>query len=121
MKQISPSEQTADATGIKSTLDGGRTLKIGLIGFGTVGRSVAKILTQDINGPLVLSHICNRNIANKRVDGLPPQLRWTENVEEVLSSDVDVVVELIGGIEPAGEWIGGHSDQESPSSRRTNF
>jgi len=86
-------------------LSGGKQLKVGLIGFGTVGRSVAKILTQDANGPLVLSLIYNRQIANKRVDGLSPRLRWTENVEEVLSSDVDVVVELIGGIEPAGEWI----------------
>jgi homoserine dehydrogenase len=32
-------------------------------------------------------------------------IRWTENIDDVLSSDVDVVVELIGGLEPAGEWV----------------
>ena len=87
-------------------LGSGEKLKIGMIGFGTVGRSVAKILCQDPGSPLELTHICNRNIATKKVDGLPSAIRWTESVEEVLSSDVDVVVELIGGMEPAGEWIG---------------
>ena len=75
------------------------------MGFGTVGRSVAKLLSQDANSPFVLTHICNRNIARKKADWLPPHIRWTENIDEVLSSDVDVVVELIGGLEPAGEWI----------------
>ena len=80
-------------------------LKIGLIGFGTVGRSVAKILTADPNGPLRLTHICNRNISAKKIDGLPSDIRWTENADEVLSSGVDVMVELIGGLEPAEGWI----------------
>jgi homoserine dehydrogenase len=80
-------------------------LKVGLIGFGTVGRSVAKILTRDSNGPLLLTHICNRNIARKKIDGLPASIRWTESADEVLSSDVDIVVELIGGVSPAGDLI----------------
>ncbi len=80
-------------------------LKVGLIGFGTVGRSVAKILTRDPNGPLLLTHICNRNIAKKKINGLPASIRWTDSADEVLSSDVDVVVELIGGVSPAGDWI----------------
>ena len=37
--------------------------------------------------------------------GLPRHVRWTENFDDLLSSDVDVVVELIGGLEPAGAWI----------------
>ena len=53
----------------------------------------------------LLTHIFNRNIAKKKIDGLPASIRWTDSTDEVLSSDVDVVVELIGGIEPAGEWI----------------
>jgi homoserine dehydrogenase len=83
----------------------GKRLRIGMIGFGTVGRSVARILSKNPSGPLVLTHICNRNIAKKKVEGLPATIRWTDNVDEVLASDVDVVVELIGGMEPAGEWI----------------
>jgi len=80
-------------------------LKIGLIGFGTVGRSVAKILSRDTNGPLLLTHICNRNIARKRTDSLPKSIVWTENPDDIFESGVDVVVELIGGLKPAGEWI----------------
>src|ERR1700722_17088611 len=83
----------------------GGKLKIGLIGFGTVGRSVAKILCRDAISPLALTYICNRNIAKKKVDTLPSHIRWTESAEEVLSSDVDVIVELIGGLAPAGDWI----------------
>ena len=41
----------------------GRKLKIALAGFGTVGRSVAKLLSENPDGPFVLTHIYNRNIA----------------------------------------------------------
>ena len=83
-----------------------KKLRIGLLGFGTVGRSVAKILCQDPDGPLLLTHIFNRNVAKKKVDWAPAHVRWTENVDEILSSaDVDVVVELIGGVQPAGAWV----------------
>ncbi len=84
---------------------GGKKLRIGLIGFGTVGRSVAKILAQDASGPLLLTHICNRNIEKKKIAGLASQIRWTSDPDDVIGSDVDVVVELAGGIEPAGEWV----------------
>jgi homoserine dehydrogenase len=84
---------------------GGKKLKIGLIGFGTVGRSVAKILTQDASGPLLLAHICNRNIEKKKIAGLPSEIRWTSDPDDVIGSDVDVVVEVVGGLEPAGEWV----------------
>jgi len=80
-------------------------LKIGLIGFGTVGRSVARILCQDASSPLLLTHICNRNIERKKTEGLPPDIHWTSNVADILFSDVDVVLELIGGLEPAGDWV----------------
>ena len=75
--------ETAELPRAKSDSSAG-PLKIGLIGFGTVGRSVAKILTADPNGPLRLTHICNRNIAAKKIDGLPSDIRWTENADEVL-------------------------------------
>ena len=80
-------------------------MKVGLIGFGTVGRSVAKLLSNDVDGPLMLTHICNRNIQKKRVAGLPAGIRWAESADEVIASDVDIVIELIGGLDPAGEWI----------------
>src|SRR5690242_1757330 len=75
-----------------------------MVGFGTVGSSVAKLLTQDAHSPFVLTHICNRNVARKKVDWLP-QARWTENVDELISSDIDIFIELVGGVDPPGSWI----------------
>ena len=79
--------------------------KVALVGFGTVGKSVAKILSADPNSPFVLTYIFNRNIARKKRDGLPGRIEWTEDIEDVLSSDADIVIELIGGLDPAGKWI----------------
>jgi homoserine dehydrogenase len=82
-----------------------RKLKVALAGFGTVGRSVAKLLTQDRHGPFVLTEICNRNIQRKKVDWIPRSVRWTEDINDVLASDADILVEVVGGLEPAGEWV----------------
>jgi homoserine dehydrogenase len=82
-----------------------RKLKVALAGFGTVGRSVAKLLTQDPHSPFVLTEICNRNIQRKKVDWIPRSVRWTEDINDVLASDADILVEVVGGLEPAGEWV----------------
>jgi homoserine dehydrogenase len=83
--------------------EGGK-LKIGLVGFGTVGRSVAKRLSQEESSPFLLTYVYNRSVQRKKVDWLP-NVRWTESIDDVLSSDIDIFVELVGGIEPAGTWI----------------
>ncbi len=101
----SKTKKPAKKRAVAKAASGSRKLKIGLVGFGTVGRSVAKILSRDVNGPLVLTHIFNRNIEKKKVTGLPENIRWTSKIGDVLSSDVDVVVELIGGLQPAGDWV----------------
>jgi len=80
--------------------------RVAIVGFGTVGRSVGKILAARRDGALQLTYVCNRNVARKRVDWLPPNVRWTESFDEVLAApDVDVVVELMGGLEPAGDLV----------------
>ncbi len=83
------------------------SLRIGLVGFGTVGSSVARILADATATGLTLTMIANRNVARKRADWVSPTVRWTESVEEMLAPDapVDVLVELVGGLEPAGEWV----------------
>jgi homoserine dehydrogenase len=83
----------------------GKALKVAILGFGTVGRSVARILCDQPAGEIEISHIFNRGIDRKRVDWAPSSVRWTEHVEDVLSSDVNVVLELAGGLEAAGEWV----------------
>ena len=81
-----------------------QTLNVALVGFGTVGSSVARILWERPIGGLRLTHICNRNVQRKRVDWLP-SVQWTEDINDVLASDVQIVVEVIGGLQPAGDWI----------------
>lgn len=80
-------------------------LRVALVGFGTVGRSVAKLLGDPVNSFFELAYIFNRNIDRKRVDWVPPRVRWTDDINEVLGSDVDIIVEVVGGITPAGDWI----------------
>jgi homoserine dehydrogenase len=80
-------------------------LNIAIAGFGTVGQAVARILVAEHAERLRLTHVCNRRIAEKRVDWLPATVAWTERFEDVLASDVDVVVELIGGLDPAETWV----------------
>ncbi len=78
---------------------------VAIVGFGTVGSSVARILTERAPAGLRLTHICNRRIARKKVDWLPRHVQWTDDINSVLSSSVDIVVELIGGLEPAADWV----------------
>ena len=51
-----------------------------------------------------LTHVFNRDVARKRVDWAPSG-SWSEDAEAVLASDVDVIVELVGGLDPAGTWV----------------
>jgi homoserine dehydrogenase len=79
--------------------------KVALLGFGTVGSSVARILGDPHCHDLELTHIYNRDVARKRTDWVPAGVRWTEDLGEVLASPADVIVELVGGLDPAGEWV----------------
>ena len=82
-----------------------RPLRIAIFGFGTVGSSVARILAESRPPELELTHVFNRGVARKRVDWTPPAVVWTEDAGEVLGSDVDVIVELAGGLDPAADWV----------------
>jgi homoserine dehydrogenase len=85
--------------------ENGGSINVAIVGFGTVGSSVARILSERGGEDLRLTHIFNRQIARKRNAALSPSIRWTEDINDILSSDAHIVVELIGGLEPASEWI----------------
>jgi homoserine dehydrogenase len=84
---------------------GQRPLRIALFGFGTVGSSVARILVESEPQGLELTHVFNRDVKRKRVDWAPESVVWSEDADQVLAADVDVVVELAGGLSPAGGWV----------------
>jgi homoserine dehydrogenase len=84
-------------------------VKVALLGFGTVGSSVAKLLAEQKLPGITLTHVYNRSVARKRESTaakyVPAAAKWTENIDDVLKSDVDVVVELMGGLNPVEGWV----------------
>jgi homoserine dehydrogenase len=83
----------------------GRSLRIALFGFGTVASSVARILVESRPQGVELTHVYSRSLARRRVDWVPSSVTWSDDADAVLASDVDVVVELAGGLDPAGSWV----------------
>ena len=81
--------------------------RVALIGFGIVGRAVAKILCESADQSLRLTHICNRNVEKKKQPWVPGDVIWTDDVQSVLNSDVDIIIELIGGLNPAEQIVRG--------------
>src|SRR5215475_7319252 len=84
-------------------------VKVALLGFGTVGSSVAKVLSERKFAGVALTHVYNRNVGRKRESAaakyVPATAVWTENIDDVLKSNVDVVVELMGGLNPVEGWL----------------
>lgn len=83
--------------------------RVALLGFGTVGSAVAHLLQEQQFAGVRLTHIYNREVARKqgsaRATGLAGDVIWTSNVEDVLASDAQVLIEVIGGLDPMGEWL----------------
>ncbi len=79
-------------------------VKLGLIGLGTVGTGVVKVLKDFDNIEIV--KIAVKNINKKRdIENFDTSLLTTDPYEIVNNPDIDIVVEVIGGIEPAYELL----------------
>ena len=80
-------------------------LKIGIIGLGTVGCGVYKTLEKVDTVEIV--KIAVKNLTKPRNVQVPPE-KITDNPYEIINNpEIEVVVELIGGVEPAWEYISG--------------
>jgi homoserine dehydrogenase len=101
--------QALDANPAPISRDRTPARRVALVGFGTVGRAVAKILCERNNGDglLRLTHICNRNVERKKQPWVPSGVIWTEDFRTILNSDADIVIELIGGLTPADDLVRG--------------
>ncbi|MGA3348497.1 MAG: homoserine dehydrogenase [Candidatus Sulfotelmatobacter sp.] len=102
MPKTSP-DQPPNST--STSRDRASTRRVALVGFGTVGRAVAKILCERNDGLLRLTHICNRNVERKKQHWVPKDVIWTENFDAVLNSDANIVIELIGGLTPTEDLV----------------
>ncbi|EGD56683.1 homoserine dehydrogenase [Gordonia neofelifaecis] len=88
-----------------------RPIGVAVLGMGNVGTEVVRILTDKaddlqarVGAPLVLRGVAVRDASRAR-DGIDPSLLTEDPQELVGRADVDMVVELIGGIEPARTLI----------------
>jgi len=83
----------------------GRPRRVALAGFGTVGRSVARLLQRNPDDAELVT-VLTRRAAARRGEWADERVRWTESIDEALDG-CDVFVELIGGVDPAARWIRG--------------
>ncbi len=102
-----PPDQAFDSNPAPILRDGSPPRRVALVGFGTVGSAVAKILCERSDGSLRLTHICNRNVERKKQPWVPRDVVWTEDFRAILDSDADIVVELIGGLHSAEDLVRG--------------
>ena len=82
--------------------------RVGILGFGTVGSTVARRLTgPDPIPQLKLTHIADRRARDKRARQSEPlaSITWTERFDDLLASDVDIVIETVSAGEPAVDYI----------------
>ena len=83
-------------------------VRIALLGCGTVGEGVVRLLRRNapilesrLGAPLVLAGIADRSLKPNPAIGIPRSLITRDAAALVTRDDVDLVVELFGGIEPA--------------------
>ncbi|MCU1588114.1 MAG: Homoserine dehydrogenase [Frankiales bacterium] len=88
------------------------TLKVALLGCGTVGSEVVRLmrssaddLTARVGAPLELAGIAVRRLGKRRDLDIDDALFTTDAEALVARDDVDIVIEVIGGIEPARSLI----------------
>lgn len=90
-----------------------KTVRLGLLGFGTVGQSLVRLiqgqstrLRESLGLDFQWSVIGNRAIERKDKTWVTGSVRWTSDLETVArAADVDILVELMGGLEPAHELL----------------
>jgi len=87
-------------------------INIGIIGFGTVGTGTARILLQKsreiarrVGFPLILKRVADIDTKRDRGMRLPEGILIKDSNAILNDPEIDIVVELIGGIHPAKEII----------------
>src|SRR5262249_48228793 len=87
-------------------------IKVGLLGCGTVGGGVVQLLRANatyiearVGAPIEITRVLVRDTSKERVPELARD-RLTTNASNVLDdADLDVVVEVMGGVEPAYDLL----------------
>jgi homoserine dehydrogenase len=90
----------------------GNTLNIGIIGLGTVGQGVVKLLqdkadcyAERLGKRIAIRKVLVRNLAAARDVKLPHGVVTTNPDELLGDTAIDVVVEVAGGVKPVGDYL----------------
>lgn len=88
------------------------SIKVGLLGFGTIGSGVVKVfqengglLAKRLGCPLELVGIADLDITTDRGVEVDPGLLTTDAGALLEDPDIQIVIELIGGYEPARSFV----------------
>ncbi|MBI4845415.1 MAG: homoserine dehydrogenase [Candidatus Omnitrophica bacterium] len=89
-----------------------RVINLGLIGFGTIGTGMVKVLKEripfferELGIKLSLTAICDKDILTRRKVEIDKDI-LTQDVSRVVDDpQIDIVIELVGGLHPAKEFI----------------
>ncbi|MDO4481398.1 MAG: homoserine dehydrogenase [Bacillota bacterium] len=89
-----------------------KNVKVGLLGLGNVGKGTYTILTQNSekisglsNSKIEIAKILVSDVNKKRDIDVPKEILTTDAYEIINNPDIDVIVELIGGIDTAYKYI----------------
>ncbi len=87
-------------------------IKVGLIGFGTVGASAVRIINENnlkvstrAGGKIIVKRIADKDITTGRGVKIDKKILTTDAYQVIKDPEIDIVVELIGGLEPAHKFI----------------
>ncbi|WP_192946296.1 MULTISPECIES: homoserine dehydrogenase [unclassified Staphylococcus] len=89
-----------------------KELNVALLGLGTVGSGVVKIIEENreqiretMNKDINIRHILVRDKSRKRPINTS-KYNLTEDIEDIFNDDsIDIIVEVLGGVEPTVEWL----------------
>lgn len=89
-----------------------KPIKVGLLGLGTVGTGVVRIveghhedLMSQVGSPIVIHKIAVKDRSKPRNIHIDPSKLTEDPLDVVRDPEIDVVIEVVGGITPTKEWI----------------
>lgn len=89
-----------------------KEIKLGLLGFGTIGTGVVKLVTQNaslledkLGARLTLKRVADLDLTTDRGVALAPGVLTNDAHALLDDPEIDIVIELIGGYEPARTFV----------------
>lgn len=89
-----------------------KPIKVGLLGLGTVGTGVVRIveghqddLSSQVGSPIRIEKVLVKDLQKARNVAIPEEMLTEEAGDIIHNPDIDVVVEVMGGIEPTKQYI----------------